>query len=80
MWKAVSGKPDSSVFSRKGFFESPDKKFCKEGNIPYIDILTPMRAVSPIKSLYVSDGVHLSPAGGRVIADEILKFLAEKYR
>ena len=46
----------------------------------YIDILSVMRAVSPIGSLYVIDGVHLSPEGGRVIADEILKFLAEKYR
>ena len=25
-------------------------------------------------------GIHLSPEGGRVIADEILKFFAKKYR
>lgn len=71
------------MYGKKEFvdlYDAENRKFCKEENIPYIDILSVMRAVSPIKSLYVTDGIHLSPAGGRVIADEILKFLAEKYR
>ncbi len=61
-------------------YDAENRKFCKENGLHYIDILSVMRAVSPIGSLYVMDGVHLSPEGGRVISDEILKFLAEKYR
>ena len=58
-------------------YHAENKKFCAANNIPYIDILSVMRAAPSIKDLYVSDGVHLSPLGGRVIADEILKFLAK---
>jgi lysophospholipase L1-like esterase len=36
-----------------------------------------MRKAPNIKDLYVSDGIHLSPYGGQVIADEILKYLAK---
>ena len=39
-----------------------------------------MRGAKNLKSLYVSDGVHLSPEGGRLIADELLNYFAEKYR
>lgn len=58
-------------------YDAENKKFCAENNIPYIDILSVMRSVPVIKDLYVSDGVHLSPAGGRVMADEFLKYLAK---
>lgn len=61
-------------------YDAENRKFCKENGLRYIDILSVMRSVSPIKSLYVTDGIHLSPEGGRVIADEILKFFAEKYQ
>ena len=71
------------MYGKKEFvdlYDAENRKFCKANDLPYIDILSVMRAVSPIGSLYVTDGIHLSPEGGRVIADEILKFLAERYR
>ncbi len=61
-------------------FDAVSRKLCKELGLDYIDITKPMRSVQDIKSLYVADGVHLSPAGGRLIADEVLKYFAEKYK
>ena len=58
-------------------YDAANRKFCKENNIPYIDILTVMRKQPSLKALYVSDGVHLSPLGGQVIANEMLKFFAK---
>ena len=61
-------------------YDAVNRKLCKELNLDYVDILTPMRGVKDLKSLYVSDGVHLSPEGGKLIADELLNYFAEKYR
>lgn len=61
-------------------YDEVNRKLCKELNLDYVDILTPMRRAKDLKSLYVADGVHLSPEGGRMIADELLKYFAEKYR
>ena len=61
-------------------YDEVNRKVCKELNLDYVDILTPMRRAKDLKSLYVADGVHLSPEGGRMIADELLKYFAEKYR
>ena len=71
------------MYGKKEFvdlYDAENRKFCKDKNLSYIDILSVMRAVPSIKELYVVDGIHLSPLGGRVVADEILKFFAEKYR
>ena len=61
-------------------YDEVNRKLCKELNLDYVDILTPMRRAKDLKSLYVSDGVHLSPEGGRLIADELLNYFAEIYR
>ncbi len=61
-------------------YDAVNRKLCGELNLDYVDILTPMRGAKDLKSLYVADGVHLSPEGGRLIADELLKYFAEKYR
>jgi lysophospholipase L1-like esterase len=58
-------------------YDATNKKFCSKNNIPYIDILSVMRKQPSLKNLYVADGVHLSPLGGQVIADEMLKFFAK---
>ena len=71
------------MYGKKEFvdlYDAENRKFCKDKNLSYIDILSVMRAVPSVKELYVVDGIHLSPLGGRVVADEILKFFAEKYR
>ncbi len=68
------------MYGKKEFvdaFDATNRKLCQELKLDYVDILTPMRAISPIGSLYVEDGVHLSPKGGQVIADEVLKYFAK---
>ncbi|MEI3003954.1 MAG: hypothetical protein V8T87_04945 [Victivallales bacterium] len=42
-------------------YDEVNRKLCKELNLDYVDILTPMRRAKALKSLYVADGVHLSP-------------------
>jgi lysophospholipase L1-like esterase len=37
-----------------------------------------MRNYQPLKDLYVSDGVHLSEEGGRLISEELLKYFAKE--
>jgi lysophospholipase L1-like esterase len=71
---------DMVMYGKKEFvnlYDSINRKFCKENKLDYIDILSVMRKAPNIKDLYVSDGIHLSPYGGQVIADEILKYLAK---
>lgn len=71
------------MFGRKELvdqYDAVNRKLCKELNLDYVDILAPMRGASDLKSLYVEDGVHLSPAGGRLIAGELLNYFAGKYR
>jgi lysophospholipase L1-like esterase len=58
-------------------YDAENRKFCKENKLDYIDVLSVMRKAPSIKALYVNDGIHLSPLGGQVIADEILKYLAK---
>lgn len=61
-------------------YDAFNRQFCKKHNLDYIDMLTAMRSISPIKELYVSDGVHLSDKGGILASDEILKFFAGKFK
>lgn len=71
------------MFGKKELVDQYDRvnrKLCQELNLDYIDILTPMRGAENLKSLYMEDGVHLSPAGGRLIADVLLNYFAGKYR
>ena len=58
-------------------YDANNRTFCKANNLEYIDVLSVMRSHSPIKDLYVVDGIHLSDKGGMLIADEILKFFAK---
>ena len=77
------GNPSRVVYGISEFVDAYDavnKEFCKANGLDYVDILTAMRAMPVRKDLYVTDGIHLSPLGGRVIADELIKFLAEKYK
>ncbi len=70
-----------AFYGKKKFVDAYDqgnRKFCKENNFDYIDILTPMRNYTPLKDLYVSDGVHLSEEGGRLICEELLKYFAKE--
>ena len=69
------------IFGKKEFVDAYDRvnrEFCKAHGFDYIDILTPMRNVQDLKSLYQPDFVHLSPAGGRFVADEILKYFISR--
>ena len=61
-------------------YDANNRAFCKANNLDYIDVLSVMRSYSPIKDLYVEDGVHLSDKGGMLIADEILKFFAKEFK
>lgn len=67
-------------YGKKKFVDAYDafnRTFCKENKLDYIDILTPMRKVDPIKQLYVTDGVHLSSVGSDLIAGCILEYFAK---
>ena len=69
------------IFGKKEFVDAYDRvnrEFCKAHGFDYIDILNPMRGVADLKSLYQPDFVHLSPAGGRFVADEILKYFISR--
>ena len=61
-------------------YDAVNRKFCAERKLDYVDILSRMRAEKDLKSLYVSDGVHLSPEGGRLIADTLLKYFASQFK
>lgn len=76
-------KADMVMFGRKELvdrYDAVNRKFCAERKLDYVDILSVMRAEKDLKSLYVSDGVHLSPEGGRLIADTLLKYFAGQFR
>ena len=69
------------IFGKKEFVDAYDRvnrEFCKAHGFDYIDILTPMRNVKDLKRLYQPDFVHLSPAGGRFVADELLKYFISR--
>lgn len=69
------------IFGKKEFVDAYDRvnrEFCKAHGFDYIDILNPMRKVKDLKRLYQPDFVHLSPAGGRFVADEILKYFISR--
>ncbi len=69
------------IFGKKEFVDAYDRvnrEFCKTHGFDYIDILNQMRGVKDLKSLYQPDFVHLSPAGGRFVADEILKYFISR--
>ena len=68
------------MYGKKEFvdlYDAENRKFCKEHNLDYVDVLTAMRNAPVLKDLYVSDGVHLSPAGQRVITAELLRYLCK---
>ena len=54
--------------------------FMKETGAEYLDYYTPMKAIPEEEKvkLFVADRVHLSPAGGRFVADEILKYFISR--
>lgn len=55
------------------------KKLADELNIDYIDVYQPMKDYPNKPSLFSpADGVHLSEKGNRIIAIELLKYLADK--
>ena len=72
---AYYGKPEFV-----NVYDANNRAFCKANNLDYIDVLSVMRSYSPIKDLYVEDGVHLSDKGGILIADELLKFFAKEFK
>lgn len=57
-------------------FDAVNRKLVKEFDLGYIEMTAAMSSQTDISKLYVEDGVHLSPAGGRIAAREILRFLA----
>lgn len=70
-----------AFYGRKKFVDTYDqinRQFCKENKLDYVDILSVIRNHKPLKDIYVTDGVHLSEEGGRVIADELLKYFAKE--
>lgn len=72
---------DFGIYGKKEFIDEYDRinrQFCSQLNLDYVDILHPMRVVEDQKSLYIKDGVHLSPAGGRIIANELLKYFIQQ--
>ena len=69
------------IFGKKEFVDAYDRvnrEFCKKHGFDYVDILNPMRGVEDLKSLYQPDFVHLSPAGGRFVADALLKYFISR--
>lgn len=79
--RRAKAKKNFVMFGKPEFVDNYDlvnRRFCKEFGLDYIDILNPMRSHPKLKTLYVRDGVHLSLAGGRFIADEILKYFIGK--
>ena len=68
------------MYGKKEFvdlYDAENRKFCKENGLEYIDVLTAMRNAPVLKDLYVTDGIHLSPLGNRLIAATILRHLAK---
>ena len=79
--RAKTRKKNFVLFGKREFVDNYDlvnRRFCEEFKLDYVDILTPMRNHSNLKSLYIRDGVHLSLIGGRFIADELLKYFIGK--
>jgi lysophospholipase L1-like esterase len=53
------------------------KKLATELNCEFLDLYTPMKALPDRKSLFrAGDGVHLSEAGHRFVADYLMRYLA----
>ena len=78
--KKLAKGANMPMYGKKEFvnlYDTENKKFCKENGLEYIDVLSAMRKAPVLKELYVSDGVHLSPIGNRLIAATILRHLAK---
>lgn len=72
-----------AFYGRKKFVDAYDaynRKFCAANKLDYVNITDAMRSYSPLKDLYVSDGVHLSDLGGILVSDEILKYFAKEFK
>ncbi len=70
-----------AFYGKKKFVDAYDafnRKFCEKNKIDYINITDEMRSYSPLKDLYVNDGVHLSDKGGIIISDKLLEYFAKK--
>ena len=68
------------MFGRKKLvddFDRINRKLCKELKLSYIDILTPMRNTENISTLFGDDGIHLTNAGNRLIAETVLCWFSE---
>ena len=72
-----------AFYGRKKFVDAYDaynRNFCAANKLDYVNITDAMRSYSPLKDLYVSDGVHLSDLGGILVSDEILKYFAKEFK
>jgi lysophospholipase L1-like esterase len=52
------------------------KTLAGESNCFYIDLYTPTQNTTNRNGIFVVDGVHLTPAGNRLLASELLKAIA----
>ena len=69
------------MFGKKEFLDAyvaVNRKLARELKFDCIDTLDTMRQYPDLRSLYVEDGVHLTPRGGMVVAREILKYFSAK--
>lgn len=77
--KRFNPKTQIYMFGKPEFvaaFDAVNRKLVKEFDLGYIEMTAAMSRQADIAKLYVDDGVHLSPLGGRIAAREILRFLA----
>jgi len=54
------------------------QRVAREAGADYLDIYTPTRTHPNQAALFQADGIHLSEAGNRLVALEILRFLASR--
>lgn len=72
-----------AFYGKKKFVDAYDafnREFCEKNKIDYVNITDEMRSYTPLKDLYVGDGVHLSDKGGILISNKLLEYFAEEFK
>ena len=72
-----------AFYGKKKFVDAYDafnREFCEKNKIDYINITDEMRSYTPLKDLYVGDGVHLSDKGGILISNKLLEYFAGEFK
>jgi lysophospholipase L1-like esterase len=80
--KKKEGKPHALFGMERHLvnFNNTLKLVAQDEKLDYIDVYTPSKNYHDKKSLFVTDGIHLSERGNLFIAGKILEYLEGKYK